>query len=86
LSVKAPIPNIRYRNIVTTSGPLFAFIRVIPGSSRASPRYLTPPRRPAAFVFITAQDECRAFLKRTGRIIKLVTVQEILDEEHVQRM
>jgi hypothetical protein len=24
--------------------------------------------------------------KRTGRIIKLLTVQEILDEEHVQKM
>ena len=27
-----------------------------------------------------------AFHKRTGRIIKLLTVQEILDEEHVQKM
>ncbi len=26
------------------------------------------------------------FHKRTGRIIKLLTVQEILDEEHVQKM
>ena len=33
-----------------------------------------------------AEDECRAFFKRTGRIIKLLTVQEILDEEHVQKM
>jgi hypothetical protein len=33
-----------------------------------------------------AQDECNAFFKRTGRIIKLLTVQEILDEEHVQKM
>jgi hypothetical protein len=33
-----------------------------------------------------AQDECNAFYKRTKRIIKLLTVQEILDEEHVQKM
>ena len=33
-----------------------------------------------------AEDECRAFHKRTGRIIKLLTVREILDEEHVQKM
>lgn len=33
-----------------------------------------------------AEDECRAFFKRTGRIIKLLTVHEILDEEHVQKM
>ena len=33
-----------------------------------------------------AQQECAAFHKRTGRIIKLLTVQEILDEEHVQKM
>jgi hypothetical protein len=33
-----------------------------------------------------AEDECRAFFKRTGRIIKLLTVQEVLDEEHVQKM
>ncbi len=26
------------------------------------------------------------FHKRTGRIIKLLTVQKILDEEHVQKM
>ena len=30
--------------------------------------------------------ECAAFHKRTGRIIKLLTVQEILDEEHAQKM
>jgi hypothetical protein len=29
---------------------------------------------------------CAAFHKRTGRIIKLLTVKEILDEEHVQKM
>src|ERR1700729_4015638 len=28
-----------------------------------------------------AEDECAAFFKRTKRIIKLLTVQEILDEE-----
>ena len=33
-----------------------------------------------------AVQECAAFHKRTGRIIKLLTVQEILDEEHVQKM
>jgi len=33
-----------------------------------------------------AEQECNAFYKRTGRIIKLVTVQKILDEEFVQRM
>jgi hypothetical protein len=33
-----------------------------------------------------AERECNAFYKRTGRVIKLLTVQEILDEEHVQKM
>ncbi len=33
-----------------------------------------------------SERECAAFHKRTGRIIKLLTVQEILDEEHVQKM
>ena len=33
-----------------------------------------------------AKSECAAFQKRSGRIIKLLTVQEILDEEHVQKM
>jgi len=33
-----------------------------------------------------AEQECAAFHKRTGRIIILLTVQEILDEEHVQKM
>lgn len=33
-----------------------------------------------------AEQECAAFHKRTGRFIKLLTVQEILDEEHVQKM
>jgi hypothetical protein len=33
-----------------------------------------------------AEQECAAFFKRTGRIIKLLRVQEILDEEHVQKM
>ena len=33
-----------------------------------------------------AQDECTAFFERTGRIIKLLKVQEILDEEFVQKM
>ncbi len=33
-----------------------------------------------------AEAECAAFFKRTARVIKLLTVQEILDEEHVQKM
>ena len=33
-----------------------------------------------------AERECAAFHKKTGRIIKLITVQEILDELHVQKM
>ena len=33
-----------------------------------------------------AKRECAAFHKRTGRIIKLLRMQEILDEEHVQKM
>ena len=33
-----------------------------------------------------AHHECNAFHKRSGRIIKLLTVKEILDEEHVQKM
>jgi hypothetical protein len=33
-----------------------------------------------------AEQECAAFHKRTGRIIKLLTVREILGEEHVQKM
>jgi hypothetical protein len=33
-----------------------------------------------------AELGCNAFHKRTGRIIKLLTVQEIMDEEFVQKM
>ncbi len=33
-----------------------------------------------------AERECAAFHKKTGRIIKLITVQEILDDRHVQKM
>ncbi|HRQ71787.1 MAG TPA: hypothetical protein PLU35_02035 [Phycisphaerales bacterium] len=33
-----------------------------------------------------AEREAAAFYERKGRIIKLLTVQEILDEEHVQKM
>ncbi len=33
-----------------------------------------------------AEQECAAFHKRTGRIITLLTVKEILDEEQVQKM
>ncbi len=35
---------------------------------------------------VDAERECAAFHKRTGRIIKLLTVQEILDEDYVQKM
>ncbi|CAN5795243.1 site-specific DNA-methyltransferase [soil metagenome] len=33
-----------------------------------------------------AKDECAAFYKKSGRIIKLIAVQEILDGEHVEKM
>lgn len=33
-----------------------------------------------------AEAECAAFHKKTGRLIKLITVQEILDEQHSQKM
>jgi len=33
-----------------------------------------------------AEQECAAFHKKSGRISKLITVQEILDEQHVQKM
>ena len=33
-----------------------------------------------------AEHECAAFHRRTGRITKLLTVQEILDEEHLQKI
>ncbi len=33
-----------------------------------------------------AEQECANFHKRTGRVIKLITVREILDEQHVQKM
>ena len=33
-----------------------------------------------------AEQECAAFHKKSGRIIKLITVEEILDEQHVQKM
>ena len=33
-----------------------------------------------------AVQKCAAYHKKTGRLIKLLTVQEILDEEHVQKM
>jgi hypothetical protein len=36
--------------------------------------------------FVDAERECAAFHQRTGRIINLLTVLEILDEEHVQKM
>ena len=33
-----------------------------------------------------AERECAAFYKKSGRIIKLITVQEILDEQRAQKM
>ena len=33
-----------------------------------------------------AESECAVFYKKSGRIIKLITVQDILDGEHVARM
>jgi len=40
-----------------------------------------------AFAFsFDAIDECTAFWKRTKRKITLITVQEILDEQHVQKL
>ena len=40
-----------------------------------------------AFGFTSdAESECAAFFKKTGRIIKLISVQEILDEQHVAKM
>ena len=33
-----------------------------------------------------AEQECAAFHKKSGRIIKLIRVQDILDEQHVQKM
>lgn len=40
-----------------------------------------------AFSFTrNAEAECTRIYKQDGRIIKLLTVQEILDEEHVRMM
>ncbi len=40
-----------------------------------------------AFSFTSdAEAECAAFFRKTKRLIKLITVQEILEEQHVQRM
>lgn len=40
-----------------------------------------------AFGFTSdAEAEAAAFFKRTKRVIKLITVQEILDEQFVQKM
>ena len=40
-----------------------------------------------AFSFTSdAEAECAAFHRKSGRIIKLITVQEILDEQHTQKM
>lgn len=33
-----------------------------------------------------AVAECAAFHKKTGRVIKLITVQDILEGDHVQKM
>ena len=36
---------------------------------------------------LTSNEQgCARFHKRTGRIIKRITVQEILDEQHVPKM
>lgn len=41
----------------------------------------------AAFDYSSdAEQECANFHKRMGKIIKLITVREILDELHVQKM
>jgi DNA modification methylase len=40
-----------------------------------------------AFGFTSdAESEAASFHKRTGRVIKLISVQEILDEQHVQKL
>ena len=40
-----------------------------------------------AFGFTSdATRECAAFHKKSGRLIKLITVQDILDGEHLQKM
>lgn len=40
-----------------------------------------------AFAFSSdAEQECANFYKRSGKIIKFITVREILDEQHVQKM
>jgi hypothetical protein len=40
-----------------------------------------------AFDFTSdAEAECAAFHRKTGRVIKLITVQEILEEQHVQKL
>jgi hypothetical protein len=56
------------------------------------------PSKPASSARARAGRQCGFFVEfgysrdaehvppRTGRIIKLLTVQEILDEEHVQKM
>jgi hypothetical protein len=44
---------------------------------------------PLCFLFGYSEEarrECAASHERTGRVIKLLTVQQILDEEHVQKM
>jgi hypothetical protein len=60
-------------------------------ATASGPTSLKPENRERGFVVAfgysrDAEQECAAFHKRTGRIIKLLTVQEILDEEHVQKM
>jgi hypothetical protein len=47
----------------------------------------TPPRYPRLLRFFSdTEHEVEAFRKRTGRIIKLITVQDILDEQLAQKM
>ncbi len=56
---------------------------VWPAATTSAPR---PTAAPNVGYSRDAEQECAAFHRRTGRIIKLLTVQEILDEEHVQKM
>jgi hypothetical protein len=73
-----PPPNPGVRNEIRNCLPA-------PGPERDPSSF--PGLFPAAFGYSrNAEQECAAYHKRTGRIIKLLTVQEILDEEHVQKM
>ena len=47
-----------------------------------------PHRHPFIYCDYTADAErrCAAFHKKKGRIINLITVQEIIEDRHVQKM